>query len=402
MAHFLFGPSSNFAMSTAGDQERIVHEQILATDDGAMESCSYLAQWHLSRQSFLSARKYLGHLSFLKRTSPDVWYSLCVCCCAGGDLEEATAALLEAERLSGASEEALSAGVSADPHAILCKGLIAERGGEHEEALGHFESLVKEKAPEEANKSSPEKGSEDNELESLVMTAANMVPREIKWEAWLHMAAVKKDMGDLEEAAAICTHILGDSPAQFMHANVLCLQGVIHEVKKDYQNAEIAYRNCCNLIPTHALGLERLGRLYLRFRETLAAAVQCFQRSLGSSPQNAAIWYLLGRCYMASRQYRDAYLAYNEGVNLEPNEPRIWVSLGVLYYAHGQYKESLGMFARALRLKPDCVEAWYNLGVVYEVNGNQVEADKAYNKAKEHGFSVRLDQVGLTLQPSLA
>ena len=38
----------------------------------------------------------------------------------------------------------------------------------------------------------------------------------------------------------------------------------------------------------------------------------------------------------------------------------------------------------------------------YEVNGNQVEADKAYNKAKEHGFSVRLDQVGLTLQPSLA
>ena len=89
-----------------------------------------MAQWSLARTwhmafistGFLSARKYLGHLSFLKRTSPDVWYSLCVCCCAGGDLEEATAALLEAERLSGASEEALSAGVSADPHAILCKG----------------------------------------------------------------------------------------------------------------------------------------------------------------------------------------------------------------------------------------------------------------------------------------
>ena len=379
-------------MSTAGDQERIAHEQILAADDGAVESCYYLAQWHLLRQSYLSARKYLGHLSAIKRTSPDVWYSLCFCCCAGGDLEEATAALLEAERLSGASD-----GADANPHAILCKGFIAERRGEHEEALAHFESLVKESVAE-GDTSKPEKASGDDDLESLVMTAANTIPKDLKWEAWLHMAAVKKDKGDLKEASAICSQILSDSPTQFMHANVLCLQGVIHEIKKDYQNAEIAYRNCCNLMPAHSLGLERLGRLFLRFRETLEAAVQCFQRSLGISPQNAVIWYLLGRCYMASRQYGDAYLAYNEAVNCEPNEPRIWVSLGVLYYAHGQYKESLGMFARALRLKPDCVEAWYNLGVVYEVNGSQLEAEKAYEKAKENGFSVRLDQVGLTLQ----
>ena len=113
--------------------------------------------------------------------------------------------------------------------------------------------------------------------------------------------------------------------ARFVHANVL-FQGVIHEVKKDYQNAEIAYRNCCNLISTHALGLERWvdstcdSARHWRPQYNASSA-------RGSSPQNAAIWYLLGRCYMASRQYRDAYLAYNEGVNLEPNEPRIWVSL---------------------------------------------------------------------------
>lgn len=401
-------------MSGAGDQERIAHEQILAEDDGAVESCAYLAHWHFSRHSYRTARKYLGHLSALKRTNVDVWYALCVCSCAGGDLEEATVALQEAERLSGEPET--------NPRAILCKGLIAERSGEHREALAYLESIVgdrKEIASTPSDSISDQQSQQSASPGGVGMSSSSVdgeggdgkaaesepivvaPPKDIKGEALLHIAAVKKDMGDLEDAIAVCNRVLADSPSQFLQANVLCLQGVIYEVKKDYQNAEIAYRKCCSTVPTHIAGLERLGRLYLRFRETLEAAVQCFQRSLGNCPQNATVWYLLGRCYMASAQYEDAFLAYNEAVNCEPNEPRVWVSLGVLYYSHGQHKESLGMFARALRLKPKCVEAWYNLGIVYEVNGNQKEADKAYVKAKENGFSMRLDQVGLVLvEPS--
>ncbi|RYY67989.1 tetratricopeptide repeat protein [archaeon] len=51
---------------------------------------------------------------------------------------------------------------------------------------------------------------------------------------------------------------------------------------------------------------------YIRYRETIAAAVQCFFKVVEISPHNAIAWGLLGRCYMATNQYTDAWEAYNK------------------------------------------------------------------------------------------
>jgi tetratricopeptide (TPR) repeat protein len=322
-------------------------------------------------------------------------------------LEESSVALNEAVRLSGESE-------TTSIRATLCKGLIAERGGEFPEALAYFEEVIfeisklrttsggggddeDEGAGNTNMGAGAGAGAGDDDDEEGASSQLNSSNKEIQGEALLHMAAVKKDIGDFDEADAIVSRILTDNPTSMLRANALCLEGVIHEVRKEFAKAEISYRTCCESVASHSQGLERLGRLYLRYRETIPYAVNCFSKILSFCPHNSSIWYLIGRCYMTSKQYSEAYIAYNEAVNCEPNEPYVWVSLGVLYYAHGQYKESLGMFARALRLKPDCVEAWYNLGVVYELNGNKPEANRAYAKAKESGLSVRLEQVGLIL-----
>ncbi len=44
----------------------------------------------------------------------------------------------------------------------------------------------------------------------------------------------------------------------------------------EFPTAEIVYRSALQLLPGHTLVLERLGRVYLRYRETIPAAVQCF------------------------------------------------------------------------------------------------------------------------------
>lgn len=55
---------------------------------------------------------------------------------------------------------------------------------------------------------------------------------------------------------------------------------------------------------------------FIRYRETIAAAVQCFFKVVEISPHNAIAWGLLGRCYMATNQYTDAWEAYNKYVFL--------------------------------------------------------------------------------------
>lgn len=51
-------------------------------------------------------------------------------------------------------------------------------------------------------------------------------------------------------------------------------------------------------IAGHSIALERLGRVYLRYRETIPAAVQCFFKSVETNPSNHIAWYLLGTSFM--------------------------------------------------------------------------------------------------------
>lgn len=181
--------------------------------------------------------------------------------------------------------------------------------------------------------------------------------------------------------------------------NCLLFQGLIHEMKAEFPASEVVYRSVLQIVPGHSTALERLGRVYLRYRETIPAAVQCFFKSVETNPSNHVAWYLLGRCYMATSQYSDACEAYNRAVNLNPNDPQVWCSLGVLYYAFGQYREALGMLARALKLDATMADAWYNVGALYDMCNQPEDAQKAYLKAKENGLADRFARAGLGLNP---
>ena len=173
----------------------------------------------------------------------------------------------------------------------------------------------------------------------------------------------------------------------------------MHEIRAEFPASEVVYRSVLQIISGHAIALERLGRVYLRYRETIPAAVQCFFKSVETNPSNHVAWYLLGRCYMATAQYTDACEAYNRAINLNPNDPQVWCSLGVLYYAFGQYREALGMLARALKLDPTRADAWYNVGALYDMCDQPEDAQQAYLKARENGLADRFARAGMGLNP---
>jgi glucose repression mediator protein len=184
----------------------------------------------------------------------------------------------------------------------------------------------------------------------------------------------------MDLAITACNSIVGENFGGSIKANALCLKGLLHEMRSEFPASEIVYRSALQILAGHSMALERLGRVLLRYRETIPAAVQCFFKSVETNPFNHVAWYLLGRCYMATAQYTDANEAYNRAVNLNPNDPQIWCSLGVLYYAFGQYREALDMLSRALKLDPTMADAWYNVGALYDMCDQPEDAQQAYGK----------------------
>ncbi len=189
-------------------------------------------------------------------------------------------------------------------------------------------------------------------------------------------------------------------PSALINAQTHCLLGLLLEDERDWPGAELAYRAVLEAAPAYSVGLERLGSIYLHYKETIPQALNCFAKSIELNPMNAKNWYLLGRCYMAAGSYQDAKECYNRSINLNSNDEDCWCSIGILYYAYGQYRESLGFFSRALRLNHTMCDAWYNVGALYDICGQKNEAEDAYLKARNYGFAQRLGNVGLVLDLS--
>eukprot|EP01036_Dinobryon_divergens_P025223 gene25221-33749_t len=364
------------------EQKRVHYELIVRQDASNVEAIHFLAVWHIDRHEFHQARKYFGHFATLCPTNPDVWLCLSVCCAMEEEFSDSTAALKTATKIIENYED--------DVRVKFCHALLSEKKEDFPTAMNGYLHCLNQCSAATENKSAID-GTSGADITFF---------KELRGEVMLRIAILKKEMGALDQSLTVCNNLVVDTSFNpNMRANALCFKGVLHEMRGEYPASEVVFRSVLQITPGHSIALERLGRVYLRYRETIPAAVQCFFKSVESNPSNHTSWYLLGRCYMATNQYTDACEAYNRAVNLNPNDPQVWCSLGVLYYAFGQYREALGMLARALRLDPKMADAWYNVGALYDMCEQPEDAQQAYLKAKENGLADRFTKVGMGLNP---
>jgi glucose repression mediator protein len=139
--------------------------------------------------------------------------------------------------------------------------------------------------------------------------------------------------------------------------------------------------------PDHAKVLQQLGWLYHQAEASFCnqqLATDFLTRSLKSDSGDPQSWYLLGRCYMAEKNYNKAYESYQQAVYRDARNPTFWCSIGVLYFQINQYRDALDAYSRAIRLNPNISEVWYDLGTLYESCHNQIQdAMDAYQRAAE-------------------
>ena len=216
-------------------------------------------------------------------------------------------------------------------------------------------------------------------------------------EIWLRCGLVYKSQGEYQEALNCFQEIVSTPPPPLTPVDILCQCAAIYEEQEEYESARGIYERALSVESNNPTVLQRYGwtlQFGIRHPET-ARAVQALENAVVCDPTDALSHYLLGRCYLAQREYSKAYDSYQRAVNNNPNVPAFWGSIGILYFTTGQFRDALDAYSRAIRSGggaaetqatgavvtvpgENTTEVWYDLGTLYDLCNQNEDAIDAF------------------------
>ena len=235
---------------------------------------------------------------------------------------------------------------------------------------------------------------------------------DVKGESLFRIALIRKETEAYDLALQTVTLVTKEPYSNALRANALVVQGLLLEQKADIPAAEMAYRTALQLVAEHGIALQRLGRVYMRYRETIEEAVTCFNQCVKIAPSDYVPWYLLGRCYMATTQVTircriprlcntdipfPHCLVYSSTLSQErhPHSRIHQLSFFIDFYcdiphfsipppllhSYLQFNDAFDAYNRALNLNPACPLVWCSLGIVFHAFGQYHESLQMFKRA---------------------
>jgi len=134
-------------------------------------------------------------------------------------------------------------------------------------------------------------------------------------------------------------------------------------------------------------------------------AIKHYNNAININPYDASIWSYKGNSLYNKSNYDEAIKCYDEAIRLgkikaeccgEPNLELLmqdpinavsWKNKGLALINQKNYDDALKCFDEAVKLSPQDSKAWHLKGAVSEILERNREADAAFAKAKELGYS---------------
>lgn len=195
-----------------------------------------------------------------------------------------------------------------------------------------------------------------------------------------------------------------------IHYNI----GTCFQAKKDWFQAEKAYRKALDLNPEHEEAGLALKKLTDDRRETQIAeafdkavelhenkryneAIQIYLKVAKDKPNNDTLFYNIGTAYQAMGSFDEAKKYYEKAAMIKAGDEVYTQALNLinLKYADDLLTEGINAqtegkqdiaaqkYEELLEITPDNSDAWYNLGIAYQSLAEPDKALKAYRKAFE-------------------
>jgi len=308
---------------------------------------------------------------------------------------------LEERRLDDA-RRAFSRALSTDPKAYQAEyglGIVADRKGNADEALGHYaRALQIQPDYEDAAKGTVSiwlrRGS-PQEAVRFVEPLARKWQRNLALQALYADTLVSADRVDQAEQVARAALQRDEryAPAVVSLAKASARRG-------RYELSDSTLEQAHELDPNNAEVYFLQGKR-LQQRGELAQALASYRKAVELNPDYAEARMAVGIQAMASGNYEEANEQFEAVVSLVPNLPAGHLNLGDAYRALRRWQDAKNEFDRALRLQARLPEAHYDLGLLYMAVGkdfpNLSELDALAQSLNE--FNTYRSQIGAKLPP---
>jgi tetratricopeptide (TPR) repeat protein len=195
-----------------------------------------------------------------------------------------------------------------------------------------------------------------------------------------------------------------------IHYNV----GTSFQAKKDWFQAEKAYRRALELDPNHkeaTLALKALTddrketqvseafdkAIALQQQGLLAEAIAIYLKVAEDKPTDDTLFYNLGTAYQGNGEFDKAKESFIRAATLKPEDQTYKDALafvvnkkadqllekGVNAQTNGKYEDAIVSYLELLKINSGRADIWYNLGIAYQSIAKPDEALNAYTKAFE-------------------
>ena len=185
-------------------------------------------------------------------------------------------------------------------------------------------------------------GSKDRAV-TLLRDAATAHPEDIGTQ--LSFVQMLEDAGRASEADQALAATAGRFPTD---ARVSFERGSLLEKRKDYPQAESAFRAALVQDPDHAPSLNYLGYMLAERGDRLDEAVSLVQRALEIDPDNGAYLDSLGWAFVQQKKYDRAEPLLRRAAEQMPANSVVQDHLGDLLWAVGRHPEAVTQWRRAL------------------------------------------------------
>lgn len=125
--------------------------------------------------------------------------------------------------------------------------------------------------------------------------------------------------------------------------------------RKEYRQAELAYKNLVDGHPGNAVYLNKLG-IALHQQADLQHALKYYQKAVKTDPQYADAQNNIGTIWYQRRKYGRAIRAYQKAIKIRDGMPILYSNLGYAYFGDKKYQEAIAAFRTTLSLDPEFFE----------------------------------------------